>query len=69
MDECRAGIANCTNGTVCENTLGSFQCVKKKEECEKGYFKSMGQCVGKTPFYFMFFFRLWRISVTHYYIL
>ena len=46
MDECLAGTSNCPNGTVCENTLGSYQCVKKKQECENGYFKSMGQCVG-----------------------
>lgn len=42
VDECTKGTAACTNGTVCNNIVGSYQCI-----CPLGTLESNGTCIGK----------------------
>ena len=42
VDECTKGTAACTNGRVCNNTVGSYQCI-----CPLGTLESNGTCNGK----------------------
>ena len=49
IDECLNGMAECVNGTICENILGGYQCISKqkvKRKCPKGFFKFAGKCIG-----------------------
>lgn len=34
IDECSTDMHNCADNELCQNTFGSFECVK---ECSKGY--------------------------------
>ena len=41
-NECTKGTITCTNGKVCSNTIGSYQCI-----CPPGTQESNGICNGK----------------------
>ena len=49
IDECVNGMVSCLNGKVCENILGSYQCISTQEvkkKCRTGFFKFAGKCIG-----------------------